>query len=117
MIPGLHLRRRVLKRSGIRLAPRTEDAEGRRLFFRDGTSIEIATVIWAVGYRDDTSWLDVPAAIGADEGFEEVRGVSPVPGLYHIGRSWQNNRASALLCGIDGDARDIIGRCVRWLGE
>ncbi|HVX29550.1 MAG TPA: hypothetical protein VHA53_03640, partial [Nitrolancea sp.] len=42
-------------------------------------------------------------------------GVSPVPGLYFIGRSWQSSRGSALLTGVGSDAADVTRHLVQQL--
>lgn len=38
------------------------------------------------------------------------RGVSPIDGLYYIGLSWQNNRGSALVCGVGRDAKFLADK-------
>lgn len=63
-------------------------------------------VIWALGYRDDTRWLEIDGATLSDD-FVHERGVTNVPGLYHVGREWQVSRASALICGVTRDAAKI----------
>ncbi len=105
--PGWHLRSRALKRAGIHVVKRVVYADGEQLNFADGATGMFRTVIWATGYQDDTSWLSVPGAIDDRGHVLEDRGVSPVSGLLYVGRSWQNNRASALLCGV-GDEADAI---------
>lgn len=112
--PGLYLRLGVLRRAGIRLAPRCVDAAGSRLIFADGSSRECDTVIFTLGYRDETEWVDIDAAATGSR-FTEERGVSPVPGLFYVGREWQSCRASALLCGVHRDAATIAARVERFL--
>jgi putative flavoprotein involved in K+ transport len=68
--------------------------------FADRSSEACDAVVWAIGYRDDSSWLGIPEAIDETGNYVEDRGVSSVPGLFHIGRSWQTSRASALLRGV-----------------
>ena len=63
--------------------------------FSDGTSEVFDAVISAAGYADDSSWLRIPDAVDSAGNFVEDHGVSPVPGLLHVGRSWQSSRASA----------------------
>jgi len=72
---------------------------------------DIATIIWATGYRQDYSWIELDA-------FDEKgrprhqRGVSVEPGLYFLGLPWQSRRGSSFLWGVWHDARhvaDIIG--------
>ena len=77
----------------------------------DGTSVDVGTVIWALGYRDDSSWLDIPAAVDVDRSFLHHEGRSPVGGIFFVGRPWQRNRASALIMGAGQDA-ERIGRAV-----
>ena len=72
--------------------------------------MSVAAVIWAVGYVDDSSWLAVPDATAADGSFLHAEGVSPVHGLFFVGRPWQRNRASALIMGVGDDARLIVQR-------
>lgn len=112
--PGLHLRPRALRRAGVRLAPRCVDASGARLSFADGSSGECDTVIFTLGYRDETAWMEIDGAATPSR-FVETRGASPVPGLYYIGREWQSCRASALICGVHRDAVVIASRVMRYL--
>jgi putative flavoprotein involved in K+ transport len=68
-----------------------------------------------IGYRDKTSWLHIPGAVDVQGHFIEDRGIALVPGLFYVGRSWQNNRASALLCGVGRDAAAIVDRVRQYL--
>jgi len=113
--PGLHQRSGALRRRGVRLRPRTVGATPEGCVFADGSRAAFDVVVWAIGYRDDASWLRIPAAVGAGGHFVEERGVSPVPGLFHVGRSWQTCRASALLRGAGDDAARIVDRVVECL--
>lgn len=98
----------ALKKQGIRILPRLVAARPGRAIFSNGEAAEIRTVIWAIGYRDDASWLDIPDAKTDDGGFAHSAGVSPVKGLFFVGRPWQRNRASALIMGAGVDARLIV---------
>ncbi|SJM33688.1 Uncharacterized oxidoreductase CzcO-like [Mesorhizobium delmotii] len=98
-----------LERLGVRMTPRLTEASGSVAIFQDGSTAEVSTVIWSVGYRDNSSWVQIP---GATQGgaFLHVEGRSPVPGLYFVGRSWQRNRASALVMGVGRDAEIIVSQ-------
>ncbi|CZF85840.1 MULTISPECIES: flavin-containing monooxygenase [Grimontia] len=67
---------------------------------------KISTVIWATGYTQDYSWLDVDA-------FDEQgrpahqRGISKHPGIYFIGLPWLSSRGSSFIWGVWHDARFI----------
>ncbi len=102
-----------LRCRGIIVAGRLASARGRLARFADGASAEIDTVIWTTGYRDDSSWLDIPGAASADGTFLHRHGISPVSGLYFVGRPWQRNRASGLVMGAGGDAAWIVARVAR----
>lgn len=105
-----------LRRRHVQIFPRLAGALGRTASFSDGTSAEVGTVIWAVGYRDDFSWIDIPAAIAPDRRLIHTEGVSPVRGLYSVGRPWQRNRASALVMGADHDAAKIVAAIKAGIG-
>src|SRR5690606_28972313 len=79
--PGLNLQLWALRRAGIEVLRRCVDAQGQRVTLEDGSQRDVDAVIFATGYRDDTTWVDIPAATRASR-FLEDRGISPVPGLY-----------------------------------
>lgn len=114
-IPDWNLRRAALRRLGVKTVLRAINAEGREVHFADGLSEAFEAVIWAIGYHDDSSWLHIPEAHDLKGRYIEDRGVSPVPGLFHIGRNWQNNRASALLAGVGNDAAGIADQAVAFM--
>lgn len=99
-----------LKRRGIRIVPRLAKAAGREAIFADGGRAEVASIIWAVGYRDVTDWLEVAGAKNGAGAIVHQEGVSPISGLFFIGRPWQRNRASALIMGAGPDAEKIAAR-------
>jgi putative flavoprotein involved in K+ transport len=113
--PGWHLRRSALRRRGVRLVPRVVHAAGQQIQFADGTAEAFNAVIWALGYRDETSWLHIPEAVDTQGRCLAERGVSPVPGLFYIGRHWQQTRASGLLCGVGVDAAALVDRVRHYL--
>jgi putative flavoprotein involved in K+ transport len=63
----------------------------------------ISTVIWALGYGYDFSWIgcDVLDARGAPV---QRRGVTSVPGLYFLGLPRMHKVKSSFLWGVDEDA-------------
>jgi putative flavoprotein involved in K+ transport len=98
--------RRGLKRAGVTFRPRLVGADGRTVRFADGSTLDVAVVLWATGYRSDYSWISVPDVV-RDGRIVHRRGVTDVPGLYFLGLSWQHTRGSALLGFLDDDARHI----------
>ncbi|MGB3432617.1 hypothetical protein [Achromobacter sp.] len=102
-----------LARRGVELRPRLIGTDGDTALFADGERRKVASAVWAVGYRDQTNWIDIPGAVDTNGRFHHSEGVSPVPGLSHVGRPWQRNRASALIMGVGEDARHIVEAIAR----
>lgn len=67
----------------------------------------ITTVLWATGYRQDFSWIDLPDAFDPKGAPYHQRGVSPEPGLYFLGLPWQSRRGSTFIWGVWHDAAHV----------
>lgn len=66
----------------------------------------ITTIIWATGFRQDFSWMDLDAF--DDKGAPvHQRGVSIEPDVYFLGLPWQSRRGSTFLWGVWHDAKHI----------
>jgi len=96
--------RQLARRHGITLRPRLDSVAGRSVTFADATHAEYDAVVWATGFDTDDSWIDVPDATDERGRLQQSRGVTPSPGLYTLGRSWQHTRGSALLGWVGNDA-------------
>jgi putative flavoprotein involved in K+ transport len=94
---------RGLRGLGIDLRSRLVDAADAAVRFADGTSADVAGVVWATGFRPDHGWIDAPGAF-ADGVLVHRRGVTPEPGLSFLGLPWQHTRGSALLGFVQDDA-------------
>jgi putative flavoprotein involved in K+ transport len=100
---------RTAKRAGVTMHGRAVGASGRTVVFEDGSTLDVAAVIWATGYRFNHSWIDLP--ITDDDGkLVHRRGVTDVPGLYFLGLPWQHTRGSALVGWVKDDAEFIAER-------
>nr|MDQ5817426.1 FAD-dependent oxidoreductase [Actinomycetota bacterium] len=108
--PGKDLTLGRLRRQGVGVVGRLSHVDGKRVGFAGGEMAEVDAVIWATGYKDDSRWVAIPEVKDGDGGFAHWRGVSRVPGLYFIGRSWQWTRGSALLHGVGDDAAYMVSR-------
>jgi putative flavoprotein involved in K+ transport len=102
--PGKGLALKPLKRQGVRVVGRLMQVDGKTVTFEGRETATVETVIWATGYHEQTNWIAIPEAKDPQGHLRHRRGVSPVPGLYVIGRSWQWTRGSALLTGVGDDA-------------
>jgi putative flavoprotein involved in K+ transport len=66
----------------IALRPRAVDARGDEVRFADGSTARPRTVVWASGFRNDDSWIDVPSGEDGLAVGPYRRG--PVPGLWVV---------------------------------
>jgi putative flavoprotein involved in K+ transport len=72
----------------------------------------ITSIVWAIGFRADYRWIDLPAFDGRGHP-RFTRGVSPVPGLYFLGLPWLHTWGSGRFLGVGEDARylaDVISQ-------
>jgi putative flavoprotein involved in K+ transport len=74
----------------------------------DLRSGEIRTILWATGFRPDYRWLDVPV-LDTKGQLRHDGGLVDSPGLYALGLPVLRRRRSTFLCGIEDDAREVIG--------
>jgi putative flavoprotein involved in K+ transport len=87
-----------------RLPPtRVEDAPPLGLDLASGA---IKTIIWAIGYRPDYSWLELPVTDRKGRILHDG-GVVSAPGMYLMGTQFLRRRKSALIDGAGDDARDL----------
>lgn len=66
----------------------------------------ITSIIWATGFRQDFSWLEVDA-FGEDGKPKHQRGVSTEQGVYFLGLPWQSRRGSTFIWGVWHDAKHV----------
>ncbi|GGE21263.1 FAD-dependent oxidoreductase [Primorskyibacter flagellatus] len=80
---------------------------------REITEIDLAgagitSVLWAIGFRPDYSWIE--AEVFDTRGKPVFRrGVTDHPGLYFIGLGWLNTWGSGRFLGIEEDSRYLAG--------
>ncbi len=102
--------RRLARRHGIRSRPRAARAAGRTVTFADGSAADFDAVVWATGFAADHSWIDIPDMTDEQGRILHRRGVTPSPGLYMLGLTWQHTRGSALLGWVGADAAFLAGQ-------
>jgi putative flavoprotein involved in K+ transport len=105
--------RRLARRHGIRIRPRAASAAGRTVTFADGSAADFDAVVWATGFTADHSWIDIQQAKDDQGHILQKRGVTPSPGLYMLGLTWQHTRGSALLGWVGSDAAFLAGQIAR----
>jgi putative flavoprotein involved in K+ transport len=105
--------RKLARHHGIRIRPRAASAAGRTVTFADGTAAEFDAVVWATGFTADHSWIDIQEAKDDQGRIVHQRGVTPSPGLYMLGLTWQHTRGSALIGWVGNDAAFLAGQIAR----
>lgn len=66
----------------------------------------ITNIIWATGFKQDYSWLEVPTFDDAGKPVHQ-RGITKQPGIYFVGLPWLSRRGSSFIWGVWHDAKYI----------
>ena len=106
--PARGRRRQTLNEKGVEILPYLTSVDGDTVRFANGHVDRVTSVIWAIGYRDNSDWVAIPSVKDNNGNFIHEEGISPVDDLYFIGRSWQRTRGSALITGVGDDAYYLI---------
>jgi putative flavoprotein involved in K+ transport len=109
--------RQLAKRHGVRIRPRATMATARTVTFADGTASEYDAVVWATGFTVNHAWIDVPGVKDVQGRILHQRGVTPSPGLYMLGLTWQHTRTSALLGWVGSDASYLADHIAKQTNE
>ena len=76
----------------------------------------IASVIWAIGFRPDYSWIE-PDVFDARGKPVHDRGITNEKGLYFVGLGWLNTWGSGRFLGMEEDSDHLARRIERSLAE
>jgi putative flavoprotein involved in K+ transport len=100
--------------AGIERLPKTVGAQSGVPLLEDGRVLtDVTNVIWAVGFRLDLSWIDLPI-FGEDGAPRHERGVvTSEPGLYFLGLPFQFAVGSDTLPGVGRDVRYVVKHLLR----
>lgn len=109
--PMLRVKRSDLADRGVvRNEARVEGVRDGRPLLADGTTVDVANVVWATGFRQAFEWVDLPV-FGEDGWPREYRGVvTGAPGLFFCGLSFQFGFSSMLVGGAGRDAEHVACR-------
>lgn len=109
--PLMRDRPKELRRAGVQRVPRVTGIVDGRPVVGDGTGeqvLDVATVIWATGYRPGLEWVDIPVLDERGVPRQERGIVHEVPGLYVVGMNFQYCKASETITGVGRDARYVV---------
>ena len=104
---------RSVARAGVTLRKAVRAIAGRTVTFEDGTTSEPAAIVWATGFHGSYEWIDVPGVLDRQGRPRHRRGVTPAPGFFFLGLSWQSTRGSALLGWVGDDAAYVADRITK----
>jgi putative flavoprotein involved in K+ transport len=112
--PMARVKRRELSARGVRWLEQrvTGVSDDGMPVLADGTTLDIATVIWCTGFEHHFEWIDLPVL--DEQGWpREYRGVvDEAPGLFFSGLAFQYSFASMVLPGVGRDAAYVARRIV-----
>lgn len=77
----------------------------------------IRSVIWAVGFRRQYPWLQVPGVLDRRGELRHDGGVTTRPGLYALGLHFMRRRKSAFIDGVGQDAETLADHIGARLAE
>lgn len=106
---GFELKDKI-KQGKVTLKAKATLAEGSRVRFEDGSTIEVKNIIWCTGYHTDYSWINLPSIFDHKGLPIHERGMTSQKGLYFLGMPWQYRRGSAILQGVGMDAKYIANK-------
>lgn len=75
----------------------------------------ITAIIWATGFTQDFSWLEVDA-FHPNGKPRHQRGVSSEPGIYFLGLPYQSRRGSSFIWGVWHDAKHVADHIAKQHG-
>ena len=90
--------------AGIKRLTRTVGARNGKPVFEDGGSADVSNIVWATGFRNDFSWIDLPVFDARGEPVHERGVVAGEPGLYFTGLHYLYSVSSGLIGGTKRDA-------------
>jgi putative flavoprotein involved in K+ transport len=108
--PLIRVKSRDLAAAGVERVGRVGGVRDGRPVLADGRVLDVGSVLWCTGFRDDFSWIDLPV-VDSDGAPLHERGVVPsAPGLYFVGLVFQHAATSDVLPGVGRDAAYVAKR-------
>lgn len=96
-----------LIKAGVERVPRIDGVVDGKPRLADGRVLEVASVVWATGFKPDFGWIELPI-LGEDGYPVQHRGVVDTqPGLYFLGLPFQHTFLSETIGGVGKDARYV----------
>lgn len=97
----------------VEILGRVKSVNDGKAYFQGSSPKKVSSIIWATGYRNDYSWIDIDGVTNEYGNPIHRYGITNKKGLYFIGLSWQSKRSSALIYGVSDDANRIAKKIVQ----
>jgi putative flavoprotein involved in K+ transport len=111
--PLIRVKAKDLAAAGIERVPRVAGVQDWLPLLEDGRVLDVASVVWSTGYRQDFSWIDLPILDADGQPVHERGVVTSEPGLYFMGLVFQYAATSDILPGVGRDAKRIAKHLAR----
>jgi len=109
--PRIRVKRKQLEGAGVEFVPRTSGVRDGRPLLADDSVMDVASVVWATGYRCAHEWIDLPVlGENGDVETDHHGVVASHPGLYRVGREFLYAFNSHQIGGVGRDAERIAKR-------
>lgn len=109
--PLIRVRKGDLDKLGVHRVGRVERVTDGRPALAGGDTLDVANVIWCTGFEPGFDWIDLPV-MGEHEPRHRAGIVDEAPGLYFLGLEFLYAMSSAMVHGVDRDARRIVDHLV-----
>jgi len=106
--PLIRVKAKHLARAGVEIVPRTTEAQEGLPVLADGSTVDVAAIVWSTGYRPWYDWVDLPVLDEDGDIATDHHGVVvDQPGLYRVGREFLHAFNSHTVGGVGRDAERI----------
>lgn len=106
--PRIRQHKADLDRVGIKWVGRTAGVQHGRPVFADGSTLDVANVIWCTGFDNGLSWINLPIFDAKGEPRHRSGLVEREPGLYFVGQHFQHAFSSTMIHGVGRDAARMV---------
>jgi putative flavoprotein involved in K+ transport len=111
--PRIRVKRKHLAAAGVEFVPRTTGVRDGMPLLADETTVNVASVIWATGFRPAFDWIDLPVIGPNGDLLTDHHGAAiSEPGLYRVGRPFLFAFNSHTIGGVGRDAERVARRIV-----
>ena len=116
-VPLIRVKMKELAALGVTRADRLNSVTNGMPTLADGTTLEVANIVWCTGFSPGFSWIRMPILDARGEPEHERGIIASVPGLYFVGLHFLTSLSSAMVNGVSRDAARIAGEVERRMGS